>query len=319
MILKSLLIKYVVRYSVKDKKQEHNKEEATIVLRHHLRSGSIEGVIKEFARNETFRLYKREDSVVLFHDIISFAPSDKNTLTTEILKSVAKKYIELRAPNCLSLVVAHRGKTSHSHLHAVVAGVKLDGKSARISKARFKQIKLEMEKFQEQYPQLHQSAIEHVKPLQQVQTKRVERFKQTRQTNKETIYNILEAAYAKAISEEDFLQQLKAKQYEPYYRHNKLQGLVSVGQKYRFSRLGFDTGKLESFKTRPIETENRLQEIKELRKKKSLALALEIDTKNEESVKEQNTTEEGILTEISALRRRSIQKELTGHSLDLTH
>jgi hypothetical protein len=327
MILKSLsrksngtqLLKYVVRYSMKDKENKQDKEEATIILRHNIRSRKIENIIEEFKTNEAFRLYKRKDSVLIYHDIISFAPQNQKAVTTDILKAFAKKYTAVRAPNTLAVVVAHRGKTSHTHLHAVVAGVTLNGLSSRISKAKFKNVKLELERFQEQYPQLAQSAIEHIKPVQQAQTKSVERFKQSRQTNKETMYTILEEAYTKALSEDDFLHQLKAKQYEPYYRNSKLQGVISQGQKYRFSRIGFDTEKLQNFDDRQIQPTDPLQEIRMLRKNKNQELVPETEVKKHPAEKEQQQTrEKETIIEIANLRRRSVQREFTGHSLELT-
>jgi hypothetical protein len=327
MILKSLsrksngtqLLKYVVRYSMKDKESGQDKEEATIILRHNIRSRKIENIIEEFKTNEAFRVYKRKDSVIIYHDIISFAPQNQKAVTTDILKAFAKKYTAVRAPNTLALVVAHRGKTSHTHLHAVVAGVTLNGLSSRISKAKFKNVKLELERFQEQYPQLAQSAIEHIKPVRQAQIKSAERFKQSRQTNKETMYTILEEAHTKALSEDDFLHQLRTKQYEPYYRNNKLQGVISLGQKYRFSRIGFDTEKLRNFDTLQIPTTDPLQEIRMLRKNKSQELVPEIEIKKDPAeIEKQPTTEKETIAEIANLRRRSVQRELAGHNLELT-
>lgn len=324
MILKSLsrksnpsqLIGYVLRYSLKENKQAEHKEDATLILRHNLRSRSVQGYIKEFLSNEAFRIYKRKDSVVLFHTILSFAPEDKEHITEAQLKNIAKQYVSLRGNNSLYLVVAHKEKL-HTHLHMVNSGVQLNGYSSRVSKQQFKHIKLELEKFvQEKYPELSASAIIHDKSKQLSKAALIEQVQNTRQTAKQKLLTVLNEAYTSATSKEDFLNKLQEQSYEPYYRKTNLQGLIADGRKYRFTRIGYDAETIEQLDTRWSVLEKPLQELQQLRFGKQRELQKEIKQEYSKATPMQEPAIQTELSELSALRTMHRSKQKDGYDYE---
>lgn len=280
MIVKSLsrksnsgqLVKYICRYVLKDNKQPEVKnkellkqEDATVILRYNLRSRSVKGYIKEFQENESYRLYKRKDSVTLFHTIHSFSPLDKEQITDKILKDIAKKYVELRGTNNLYLGVAHKEK-NHTHLHILVSGTQLNGYSSRVSKQNFQHIKLELEKYnKEKYPQLIHSFTDHEKSKRKTKEEIIEHIKTTRQTDKQTLLDTLDKTYTKSKSQQDFFSQLTAEGYEPYYRNNKFQGVLVDGRKFRINRLGYDEQKISDLDNIHTTEQKTLSKLKNLR------------------------------------------------------
>lgn len=319
MILKSLsrksnqtqLINYVLRYTVKEKQSKQDKETVTIILRHNLRSRAIQGIIQEYKENESFRLYKRKNAAVLFHDIISFAPSEKHRVTDTLLKDMAKRYVELRGTNNLYLAVAHRDKTAHSHLHFVVSGSQLNGRSSRVSKQQFRHIKIELETYQrEKYPELIASRNEHTSSKAKSKEALMEHVTKNRQTHKQSIIKHLEQGYTKSTSHEDFIKHLASK-YEPYYRNGNLQGVMVEGRKYRLSRLGYDTEKLQELDHRAPSLETQMQELQSIRSRKSRK-----QERTNAPQEQPNQTDQNELTALASIRNRSAEQEIEERTIE---
>lgn len=304
----SQLIQYVLRYSLKEGHAK-DKDDATLILRHNLRSHSIKNYIKEFKVNESFRLYKRKDSVTLFHNIISFSPRDKELITDSILKNISKKFVELRGTNSLYLAVAHKEK-AHTHLHVIVSGVQLNGYSSRVSKQQFKHIKIELDKYQqEKYPELVHSLIPHEKVSQKSKEEIIQAVQQIRQTDKQTLLKILEEKYTKASSIDDFLKRLKEETYEPYYRNNKLQGVTIEGRKFRLKNLGYDEQKIEQLNHKISFEDKSLQELHSLRKTKNRTLKRDKQSVEKRNIMLQDQTEQKMLNELENIRAMKKDKE----------
>jgi hypothetical protein len=306
MIIKSLsrksnsgqLIKYALRYSLKENNLQEKQENAIVLLRHNLRTKTAEGNIKEFKENESYRIYRRKDSVVLFHTILSFAPKDKIRITKVMLKDVANKFVELRASNCLNLAVAHLEK-NHTHVHILTSGVKVNGKSSRVSKQEFAHILSELEKYQqEKYPELIHSKNSHTK------TKEVDKvqLQKTRNSKKLSLLVNLENAYQLAQSQEEFIKSITDNKHKPYYRNNKLQGVLVDGRKFRLSTLGFDAKKLEELKERETNFKSTFDEIQSIRN-------TPIKTKEMEVVNTKEDNVESELESIQALRRKTKERD----------
>lgn len=103
-------------------------------------------------------------SVVAYHEVISFHPESTKHLTRAIIKNLVNKYIALRCNDQMVVGGTHfesSGKNWHTHL--IFSGIKLsDGKSARISQAKFEVIKKELQEYQmKKYPQLSHSVVKH--------------------------------------------------------------------------------------------------------------------------------------------------------------
>lgn len=295
------LIEYVTRYSIKHKRSTRDKEEATIILRHHLKSQDIEGMVKEFQQNESFRVYKRKNSAVLFHEVVSFAPGDKKFITDQILKDIAAKYVSLRAVDSLCLIVSHREKTAHTHLHAILSGVKLNGYSSRVSKDTFKRIVADLEKFQqEKYPELIHSKNQHRRNVNKSRDEILAEVKKTRQTKKEKLIKSLEDTYNKSNSSKDFFKRLCGK-YEVYYRNDRLHGVILEGRRYRIARLGIDDEKLDALDRLHSSEHKCLSELQNIRK--GVRRNRERSSATSRSIITPNSNE--LLEEISAIREKS--------------
>lgn len=307
MIIKSLsrksngtqLIGYVLRYGMKEKLNQH-KADATVILRHHVRSTTFEEIVKEFKINEIFRIYHRKDNVKLFHDIVSFAPSSRAIISETTLTDIARKYVELRSPNSLCVVIHHAEK-NHDHLHCIVAGVKLNGYSNRVSKQQFKSLKLQLENYQqEKYPELHASKINHG----HVHTKKeiITAVKNIRHTDKQKLITILQQTFSVSQSQHDFLQRLSQQQYTPYHRNDALQGVMIEGRKFRFSKLGYDESKFKELDQRENEFK-MLSDLNQLRTQQNQQLEQPEPVEKDDAIK--LNADENVLKELRALRNEN--------------
>jgi hypothetical protein len=219
------------------------------IIRHNVRARTIQGFIKAFNTNESYRLVNRRDSSRLFHSIISFGPGDRKLITDEMLKDIAHRYIQERSPNSLWVGTKHEDR-DHLHIHLCHSGVTVAGKSARVSNQKFHSIKIALDRYQrEKYPFLIHSLPDYTKNTEKKQNNsiNIERLKANRQTNKTQLVKTLEKIYNKAISKEDFLSQLKSNGLEVYMRAGKLQGIIQDGTtKFRFNPLGFNEDRFEA-------------------------------------------------------------------------
>ncbi len=130
----------------------------------------LEGITQAFKDNDVFRS-QRKNGVVQYHEVISFSPSDRNILAQnpQILLDMARKYLDLRAPNSLAIARPHFDQ-EHIHLHIMISGNQYQSKeSSRISQQMFERVKQELNEYMLcQYPELSNSVIkEHqVKKIQ---------------------------------------------------------------------------------------------------------------------------------------------------------
>ncbi len=255
MIIKSLsrksnpsqLIQYATRYIVKDHYAKDKQQQMKMLVRHNLRSKTVEGIIAEFKENESYRLYRRKDSVVLFHSILSIAPGDKEKVSAPMLKDLSNKFIELRG-NCLHLAVAHLEK-KHAHVHIISSGVQVNGRSSRVSKPAFQRMLNTLEKYQqERYPELIHSKNSHEKASDKSKERLIAHLTKTRSNKKLELNHHLSNAVKNAKSYDDFITLLSIRDYQPYYRNARLQGILSAGRKYRFSSLGFEREEIEALR-----------------------------------------------------------------------
>lgn len=123
---------------------------------------SPDTIADQFEQNEQLRVHRRKNSVKVHMEILSFHPDDTDKLNNSILEKIARKYISLRSNLAMCVATVHRD-TKHTHLHFVLSGVEWrTGRSTRLSKAEFQNLKLEIEAFQKsRFPQLSRSEIEH--------------------------------------------------------------------------------------------------------------------------------------------------------------
>ena len=244
--------------------------QSAIVIKNNIRARSVNGYIKEFEANEKFRLHDRKDSVKAYHTILSFSQLDSKHLNAKILKDIAQHYISLRAEQSLVVGGIHFDK-SHIHMHIIQSGTQYcTGLSNRISKQEFQELKVAMQEYQkEKYPQLIHSMPEHGKSkngktIEKGSEKNIKRNERTSEKN--ILLGLLETTYAKSISANHFLEQIKAQGHEPYYRNGRLQGIKYEGErKFRLNNLGYDEKKLQALDIKREKEEKVLKEIHVLR------------------------------------------------------
>lgn len=237
-----------------------------IVIKQNIRSRTVKGYTKEFEENERFRQRLRKDSVLAYHTVISFSSQNKEQVTTPILKDIANTYVSLRGRDSLFIGTVHYDR-DHIHMHIVMSGTKyITGRSNRISKADFQKLKIELQEYQkEKYPQLQHSLPEHGKSKKNGRAY-AEKNKTHERTKKYDLQQLLETAYSKADSLQNFLSEVQHHGHVPYYRNGKLQGIKYDGiTKYRLNRLGYDEKTLNMLDKRKEKETNELSELKSLR------------------------------------------------------
>ena len=233
-----------------------------LIIKHNVRGTDLKAWVKEFDKNETYRLRKRSDNVKMFHTILSFSNKDHKHISEKILRDIAKYYISIRGKDNMYIGTAHYDK-DHIHLHIAMSGTKyITGESNRITRLGFQEIKLAMDTYQkEKYPELIHSLPNHSKTKQNP-----ELLKNTRAPEKEKLLTTLNSLYTKSKSLDDFINKISKKGYEAYYRAGKLTGLkTEQGLKFRFNRLGFTPEKLSEIDIKNTKEQAELDEIQKLR------------------------------------------------------
>lgn len=278
------VIKYIFRYILDEHKQRgFEKQTKPFIITHNIRKrGSIKDFEKEFKAVQKIRSYHRVDEVACFHYIISIAPQDAIYVTDDMLKSIAKEFIRLRAPNALVVGTKHMEKGKHPHLHLVISSG-LDGKSSRISNGDFRKLKADMQTFQlSHYPKLEHSVVnlDRSPNGKSPSTKSLANLREYRMKEKESVIRSVYEAYAQSRSSGDFFAKLKGSGLEFYKRNGVVSGIqIEGGRKYRFTTLGLETEKIQRLDQ--LNTfDQELQTMRKLREKgKGKDIAKDTETK----------------------------------------
>ena len=273
MIIKSLTrrsgTRQLLNYLFKKEEKLFTNKQKPIVIRHNVRTRTIDKMAKEFDKNESYRLRKRIDNVKVYHTILSFSNKDKELITEKMIKDIARQYMKLREDKNLFVGTAHFDK-DHIHIHLVMSGTKyLTGESNRLSRAQFHQLKLSMDAYQrKKYPELIHSLPMHGRSKEKLAEKNIQVNRAGgRLSQKETLMKTLESVYAKSKSLDDFLAKLRSKGHEPYYRgkDKRLQGIKFEGdRKFRLTTIGY-LEKVAQLSARQLKEEKTLSELRDLR------------------------------------------------------
>ena len=138
-------------------------------LLHNLRSQVVDrdGIRREFLANARL-LPKRKNGNALFHEILSFSHEDAGFLTAGGVEDLVRHYLEIRAPYALAYARAHFD-TDHPHVHLLISANNLAARQRlRLSKAQFRRVQQDMERYQrERYPELQHSVAHFAgKPIE---------------------------------------------------------------------------------------------------------------------------------------------------------
>ncbi len=225
-----------------------NEQGRSFIITHNLKGKNINDWEKQFIENEKYRKQKRKDSVFAFHDIISWHKDDAKNLSLEKMQDMAREYINLRNPNGMYIVTPHFNR-QHFHLHVAASGVEYrTGKSLRLSKPELVKVKRGIQSYQiEKYPELSHSIVQHGKKVKSLQTEKEYQYKRrtSRETDKSQLTGILETSFKKSLSKTGFFEKLTLLDVSTYSRNGKITGVIFKNRKFRFSRLGFDIGRLD--------------------------------------------------------------------------
>lgn len=238
MIIKSLSRKGTSRTTIKQLLTyilNENKQQDFLYL-FNLKGKSITDWTDEYMMNEKQRIHYRKNNTLILHEILSFHYLDNEKINYGKLKTITQAYIKSRCPNGMALVTAHYDK-KQIHIHLAISGVDVFGKSTRISRERFHEIKVAM---QEHFPELKHSIVGHGKKGKSMSEREYQLTKRNKQLSEREILTAkLRTIYKQSHSKEDFYKRIQDNGLQLYERNNHIVGIISKC-KYRFSTLGFD-------------------------------------------------------------------------------
>ena len=211
-------------------------------------SDKLEAVAAEFLSNYHGFHSRRKNGVVLFHEVLSFSPKDRDFLAQrpEILNELCRDYLKLRAPDALGYAKAHFD-TRNPHIHCLISGNLIESsKSLRLSKAAFRNIQRTMEDRQRlMFPEIqHSFAFRNRSDKEAVKTPQLQkeagrRLGGAKETLKGRLAQFVKLHIGQAASMSEFEAGLLKEGFSLYRRTGKLAGVVDAkGRRFRFSTLG---------------------------------------------------------------------------------
>jgi len=250
-----------------DKDRLFDEKGYSFIVSHNLKGNKIDDWVKQFYENENYRKLKRENSVILTHEIISFHKDDAKNITLEKLEDIARQYVRERNEKGMYIAVPHFDK-EHFHIHICASGIEYkSGIAMRLSKPQLLKVKKNIQEYQlEKYPELSKSIVDHSKEkkVQALSDKEYQyKLRTGRATDKEHLIGILKTCYKKADSKEDFYKYINECGLTTYIRGGKISGLTYNNKKFRINRLGFTEERLEELN----KTFNRNKDLSHTRKK----------------------------------------------------
>lgn len=223
----------------------------------------LQMIINDFVRNSRHlfnSLYTKQYTrpVILHHEIISLSSYDKGKVTEEILNDLARKYLELRAPEAKAFALS-QFNTENPHIHLVISANKFESsEKMHISNREFFSIRREMDRYLEKsYPELTHSLLftQGVKKRKDISSEgkmkvswyEQEREKRLKKTHKEItpskkqlVRDVILTAFSVAMDSSQFINLLKEQGLTLYKRGQNFAVMNSEGMKFRLSSLGLD-------------------------------------------------------------------------------
>lgn len=298
----------LAEYMLRDKAVK-KEQGIPVYVKHLLKGNTIESWVKQLQYNESLRQNVRVKNVKMYHEILSLSPKDKEVLTSAILEQIAREYIKERAQNSMVLAVAHEEAQKHTHLHFLISGLEYHtGRSNRISRERFMEIKLHMEAYQKQhFPQIQHSSITHNLPSKRLETDKEHQVSKRGVTSqKEALKAQLEQLLKESKSKDEFYQKInETGTLKTYIRGDKVYGLTQEnGRNIRFKTIGFDE-KIQGLE----KVEERTSEMKSLRAGKSEQKEMEKETSHKSRLEQMENTKNYVYTDDEVLGVDEIEME----------
>lgn len=202
-----------------------------------------DGILQEFFKNaELFR--KRQNSVYLYHEIISITRSDTLTIEKQqaMLHSIVSQYVESRAKDNLVWGYMHNDAKTNIHFHLMISSnARGQTKNLRLSKKDFDTAKRHTEAWTNQfYPELQQGLIIGKQAGKKTSHNGTELQKRTgKMPERERVMSVLQDIFANTHDKTSFFNRLQTEHLEIYTRGKNI-GFVDTltGRKYRLNTLG---------------------------------------------------------------------------------
>lgn len=237
----------LIDYLFKEEQDGHVHEHGFTFL-HNIYGNDLgaEEIARKFKENDQYRK-KRSNGVSAYHEILSFSPEDQESLTRDVMEDITREYIQRRAPDAL-VVAKSEFEKDHIHIHIAISGNNFGEKQVtRMSKAEFKQLKEDMEQYQEKHYPFLKSYVRS-RDAEKYKDKNIERKGQKEKqmedrgvklTKKQQREKEVLDCFDAHDDLYEFVVDLKKKGYRTYGRNGRVEGIYVNGgkQRRRFSSL----------------------------------------------------------------------------------
>lgn len=246
----------------------------------------LDGIEQEFKENSAF-VRKQKNGNYLYHEVLSITKSHGLEAKQQktILREIAYEYVMHRASKNMVFGCLHDDHEDHLHYHLLISANEIGhSKKTRLSKARFDQIKKQMEsRVLTHYPELEQKMVINKASSDESEKLSKKGAEQKRRTGKtpqrDLLKKKLRELFENSDSKEAFFTGMSKENLEIYVR-GKTIGVRDVvnNRKHRLKTLGLmdefgllsERIKLDEQASKPIQRKEKpIQEdpIQETRKK----------------------------------------------------
>lgn len=234
-------------------------DERRWVLFHNMQNGhERRDIIDEFEINaQPLRTQKTaRKKTYKYHEILAFSEETSMYLTNDKLQDIARIYMKIRDPkqSCKAIAAVHWEK-KHVHIHLVISSNHIGSDRSsdmRMDNKNYYEIRRNLERETlGKYPELVESTVylelEEIKKIvprkyhSKIKTPAKESKNFGKQTKKQLVSTQVQKILDESSSLNDFQNRLKNnKNLQPYFRNDKLQGVIADSKKYRLKTLGIE-------------------------------------------------------------------------------
>ena len=247
-----------------NQKRKTFDDEPNFIIRYNTNGKNCKEVADDFIINNTFIKQGKGKRNGVIHIVLSWHKKEQHLLNDAILFDFGKKFCDLiNGDNSLIFLRPHYDKEA-IHLHIAQSASLLGSqRSTRISKARLKEIQIEMNRYQQtKYKDLKHSLL-YLPELEKqkkstltgiplpTKMKEVDGSIRAKKRGQKSMLEILKTKLIEVAknypNKKDFLNALEIEtEFSVYLRNNKATGIITdTGKKFRFSRLSFEIENLQ--------------------------------------------------------------------------
>jgi hypothetical protein len=258
LIIKTLSRKRPSFFQLHDYMQTGAEDKEEIISRNMTHTQNRTQVLNQFSKNYTL-LKQIKGANSMYHDILSLEHNAEIPIQRqkEIMKSLAQKYLELRAEHNIAIGYIHT-ETNNIHCHLMISSnPKHEPNRLRHSKEDFSKIQKELENYKiEQFPELGNEKLytrerTKQKTYQNAQAKDREAYLKHRtkeSSRKDQIRQIIAECISDSYSQEQLIKKL-AKHNLEFYQRGETAGIIDLQKqskgetkcKHRLKTLGVES------------------------------------------------------------------------------